>query len=389
MKSGNGGGAESRPADVAVIGGGAIGLAVAWKSASAGLDVTVVDPQVGSGASWAAAGMIAPASEAHYGEQELLSLNLESARRYPSFVAELEDATGHTTGYRTCGTLVVARDNDDNAALEDLYRWQLELGLAVQRLRGRDCRALEPGLVPSVRGGIFVEGDHAIDNRLLVSALLEACKRSGVTLLDDRAHGIITHGGRVTAVSLAGGGSVGCGQAVIAAGCWSGSLPGMPPDALPPVRPVKGQLLYLRGPSERAPAQRNIRSLDVYIVSRGDGRVVVGATVEELGFDEVVTAGAVHTLLRDALEILPALEDLEVTETVAGLRPASPDNAPLLGASGVPGLILATGHYRNGILLTPVTASAISKLLVSGRPEDVIAPFSPRRFERQHAGAGS
>lgn len=380
---------KGRPVDVVIIGGGAIGLAIAWKSARLGLDVTVVDPNPGAGASWAAAGMIAPASEAHYGEHELLALNLESAKIYPSFVAELEDATGVSTGYRESGTLIVARDHDDNAALDDLYGWQRDIGLDVQRLRSRDCRKLEPGLVPSVRGGIFVAGDHQIDNRKLVASLLEACRRGGVRLVQDRAAAIVTRAGRMTGVTLARGDSVPCGTCVLAAGCWSGSVSGLEAAVIPRVRPVKGQLLYLRGPSDSAPAERNIRSLDVYIVSRGDGRVVVGATVEELGFDTAITAGAIHTLLRDAIEILPALEDLELIETVAGLRPASPDNAPLLGPSGMEGLVLATGHYRNGILLAPVTAAAISELLTSGVAPDVIAPFTPGRFELERAEVGA
>jgi len=366
--------------DLAVVGGGVIGLAVAWRAALAGLRVTVVDPAPGSGASWAAAGMLAPVTEVHYGEQPLLRLNLDAARRWPSFAAELEDAAGRPLGYRTCGTLTVARDADDLAAIDDLYRFQRELGLEVERLRGRECRGLEPGLAPGVRGGVLAPGDHQVDNRALVGALLAAVARAGGVLRPARVTGLRVAGERASGVVLDGGETLAAGAVVLAAGCHSGALDGLDPSLLPPVRPVKGQLLHLRGPASQPLAQRNVRGVEVYVVPRADGRVVVGATVEEQGFDRRVTAGAVHRLLRAATELLPDVEELELTETVAGLRPGSPDNAPLLGRTGLDGLLLASGHYRNGILLTPVTADAIVELL-KGHAPAALAPFSPRRFE--------
>jgi glycine oxidase len=372
--------AQQPPADVVVVGGGAIGLAIAWRAAGAGMAVTVVDERPGRGASWAAAGMLAPVTEVHYGERPLLALNLASAARWPGFAAELEEAAGRPVGYRPGGTLAVARDADDNAALEDLYQFQLRCGLEVERLRSRECRRLEPGLAPSIRGGVLAAGDHQVDNRALVEALLVACQRAGVRMVEDRATGLATEADRVTGVVLAGGGTAGGGSVVLAAGCWSGSLGGLAAEVLPPVRPVKGQLLYLRGPAEAPLCSHNVRGLEVYVVPRGDGRVVVGATVEEQGFDTRVTAGAVHDLLRAALELLPEVAELELAETVCGLRPGSPDNAPMLGPAGPEGLLVATGHYRNGILLTPVTADAIAELLVGGRVPELIAPFGPQRF---------
>jgi glycine oxidase len=368
--------------DLAVVGGGVIGLAVAWRAALAGLRVTVVDPAPGGGASWAAAGMLAPVTEVHYGEQALLRLNLAAAERWPSFAAELEEAAGRPVGYRACGTLTVARDADDLAAIDDLYRFQRGLGLGVERLRGRECRRLEPGLAPGVRGGVLAPGDHQVDNRALVGALLAAVARAGVVLRAARVTGVRVAGERARGVVLDGGETLAAGAVVLAAGCWSGALDGLDPALLPPVRPVKGQLLHLRGPVASPLAQRNVRGVEVYLVPRADGRVVVGATVEEQGFDLRVTAGAVHRLLRAATELLPDVEELELTETVAGLRPGSPDNAPLLGPTGLDGLLVASGHYRNGILLTPVTADAICELLTSGQVPAAIAPFSPRRFER-------
>jgi glycine oxidase len=368
--------------DVVVVGGGVIGLGIAWRAAQAGMAVTVVDPSPGRGASWAAAGMLAPVTEVHYGEQALLRLNLAAAERWPGFAAELEEAAGTQVGYRRCGTLTVARDTDDNAAIEDLYRFQLGCGLQVERLRSRDCRRLEPGLAPSVRGGVLAPGDHQVDNRAMAGALLTACERAGVRLRVERASGLRMDGERVTGVTVAGGARLAAATVVLAAGCWSRQLDGVPPELLPPVRPVKGQLLQLRGPAAEPLCRRNVRGLEVYVVPRADGRVVVGATVEEQGFDTRVTAGAVHELLQAAFELLPDVTELELVETVAGLRPGSPDNAPLLGPAGVDGLVVATGHYRNGILLAPVTAEAVAELLVDGRVPAGIAPFSPARTAR-------
>jgi glycine oxidase len=375
--------------DAVVVGGGVIGLGIAWRAALAGMAVTVVDEAPGRGASWAAAGMLAPVTEVHYGERPLLSLNLAAAARWPAFAAEVEEASGLPVGYRPGGTLAVARDADDNAALEDLYQFQLRCGLEVERLRSRECRQLEPGLAPSIRGGILAAGDHQVDNRALVEALLAACQRAGVRMVRGRVAELAVQADRVTGVLLAGGGAVpspangetlAAGVVVLAAGCWSGGLRGLAAEVLPPVRPVKGQLLYLRGPADQPLCSRNVRGLEVYVVPRTDGRVVVGATIEEQGFDTTVTAGAVADLLRAALELLPDVAELELAETVVGLRPGSPDNAPMLGPAGPDGLVVATGHYRNGILLTPVTADAIAELLATGRAPEMIAPFAPGRF---------
>lgn len=364
-----------------IVGGGVIGRAVAWRCASAGLDVALVSDDIRRAASWAAAGMLAPVTEVHYGEETLLELGLESSRRYPAFVAELEELTGMDVGYRQCGTVVAARDQDDNAALDELYVYQQKLGLEAERLKSRDCRALEPSLSPRVRGGIFVPGDHQIDNRALLDALDEACRRVDAAVHEERVSSVIVRNDRVRGVALGDGTEVSSDHVVVAAGCWSGSLGGLPSGVLP-VRPVKGQLLQLKGTESQPLATRNIRGLDVYLVPRLDGRVVVGATVEEKGFDVSPTAGATYALLRDAYELVPGIAELELTEVVAGLRPGSPDNAPLIGETDVGGLLAATGHYRNGVLLTPVTADAIAYVLARGEVPEVVAPFGPRRFVR-------
>jgi glycine oxidase len=357
-----------------------IGLAVAWRAAGRGLDAVVCDPSPGRGAAWAAAGMLAPVTEAHFGEEHLLPLNLKSAELFPAFARELEEASGLDPGYRETGTLVVARDADDNAQLEELFRYQVRLGLDAQRLKSADCKKLEPALAPSVRGGIFVEGDHQVDPRLLLEALLEACRRAGVRLVNQAVAEITITQGRAQGVVLAGGDHISAKSVVFAAGCHSDSIRGIPEGSLP-VRPVKGQLVYLEDPSGVVPIERNVRGVDVYLLARPDGRLVVGATVEEQGLDTRITAGAIYELLRDAYELIPGITELELVETVAGLRPGTPDNAPLLGETEVDGLIAATGHYRNGLLLTPITAAAIAELLATGSAPGEIAPFSPLRFQ--------
>lgn len=377
--------ATSGGTDVLVVGGGIIGLAVAWRAAQRGLAVTVADPDPGGGAAEVAAGMLAAVTELHYGEQTLLALNLESARRYPAFVAELEEVSGRSVGHRSCGTLAVALDADDRAHLRELHALQLRSGLESQWLTGRECRRLEPMLAPGVRGGLRVDGDHQVDPRRLAVALVVACERAGVELRRDRADRLLVENDRAVGVAFADGRELRAERTVLAAGSRSGRLGGLPPEALPPVRPVKGQVLRLTVPPAYAPfLSRTVRAVvrgsQVYLVPRADGELVVGATSEELGFDTTVTAGGVYELLRDAHELVPGITELPLTEARAGLRPGSPDNAPLLGPSALPGLLLATGHYRNGVLLTPVTGDAIAETLATGVLPEEIHPFTPDRF---------
>ncbi|MFC3576380.1 glycine oxidase ThiO [Streptomyces yaanensis] len=376
---------SSCTSDVLVIGGGIIGLVTAWRAAQRGLTTAVVDPEPGGGAAQVAAGMLAAVTELHYGEQTLLGLNLESARRYPDFAAELTAFTGQDLGYRRCGTLAVALDADDRAHLRELHALQQQSGLESEWLNGRECRRLEPMLAPGVRGGLRVDGDHQVDPRRLAAALVAACERAGVvfhrvwaerlTLLRERAAGVRTTDGTDLAA----------GQVVLAAGSLSGRLAGVPDEVLPPVRPVKGQVLRLTVPKRYAPfLSRTVRAVvrgsQVYLVPRESGELVVGATTEELGWDTTVTAGGVYELLRDAHELVPGITELPLIETRAGLRPGSPDNAPLLGPTALDGLLLATGHYRNGVLLTPVTGDAMAHVLTTGELPDEARPFSPRRF---------
>lgn len=362
--------------DVVVAGGGVIGLAVAWRATQRGLRVAVADETPGQGASHAAAGMLAPVAEVHFGEESLLSLTLDSAARYPAFAAELEAASGRSIGYRTTGTVLVARDGDDLAMLQRIGDFQQRLGLDARRLRAAECRALEPALAPSIRGGILAASDHQVDNRLLVAALLEACRRAGVAFFAERVREVLA-GKRVRAVRLSSGEELSTSQVVIAAGWAAKDIVGIPPL---PLRPVKGQLLHLRGPADSPLLTHVVRGLDVYLAPREDGRVIVGATSEERGLDARVTAGAVRELLRAAWELVPGIDELALHETVVGFRPGTPDNAPLIGRLGPEGLVVAAGHYRNGILLTPVTAAAVADLLAEGALPAEMESFSPGRF---------
>jgi glycine oxidase len=349
--------------DVVVVGAGVIGLACAWRCAQRGLKVLVLErDEPGAGASGVAAGMLAPVTEAEFGEEPLLALNIAGAALWPSFAAELSERSGLDTGYRASGALVVAADRDDAEELRRLYGFQRSLGLDARWLGGRECRRLEPRLSPRVPGGILAAHDHQVEPRAVVRALREALRAAG---------GELRTGVDVSDLTELSGSRV-----VIAAGCWSGAFG----DHAPPVRPVKGQILRLRGP---ALAQRLVRTPRCYVVSRPNGEVVVGATVEERGFDTSVTADGVFRLLEAAREVLPDVAELEFVEAAARLRPATPDNAPVIGEQG--GLIWATGHHRNGVLLAPITAAAVADMVTGVAPAPAVEPFSPGRFAKAAA----
>jgi glycine oxidase len=387
---------ENVDPDVVIVGGGVIGTAIAWRAALHGLGVTLIDPDDDAAkASLVAAGMLGPVSETVFGEQDLLSLNLLAIGRFPSFTAELEAATGHVTGLRTEGTLAVAYDSDDLAALQRLTAFRHSIGLAAQELDGRGCRELEPFLAPGTRGGVLASGDLSVDNRRYLAALKEAARKSGVrtvkatvtdvTLTDVAATDVAaTDGGHIRVTTSAPGDEpLSARQAVVAAGWATRKINGVPDPVRNALRPVKGQILRLRHPRAMPPiATHTIRATvggrDVYIVPRADGEVVVGATQEERD-DTDTTAGAVHDLLRDAMTALPAISELILAEVNVGLRPGSQDNGPIVGVAGA-GLIVATGHFRNGILLSAATADAVTALLAGKQPADEWAPFTPGRL---------
>ena len=371
----------SSTADVVVIGGGLIGTSIGWRLRQAGLDVAIVVGERSAAASQVAAGMLAPVTEATFTEHRLLQLNLASLSRYPDFVAELETASGRPAGLRQTPNLSVAYDTDDAARLATFADFLVRAGHPGERLTSRECRRYEPLLAPAVRSGLLVEGDWSCDNRLLWRAQIAAGQRIGVRDVPGFVHRVTSSNGRVSGVQLADGSTIGAGWVVVANGAWAGQIDGLPEL---PVRPVKGQIVRLdpgRMPAPSLTIRAYARGTEIYLVPREGGHeVVLGATVEELGFDHRVTAGAVYELLRDGRSVMPMTAEYTLTEASVGWRPGTPDNAPILGRCDVDGLLLATGHYRNGVLLTPITADVISTLIISGELDSVAAPFTLDRF---------
>ncbi len=377
--------AQPHPPDVVVVGGGTIGLAIAWRAAQRGLRTVVCDSG-GPGAWQVAAGMLSPVSEVFFGEDELMRLGLESAARFGDFCAEVAAASGRDPGLSRAGTLVVARDRDDAEALDRLFALQRSLGLASERLRPSAARRAEPALAPTVRLALDVPGDISIDPRVLAAALAEAVERAGGEVRTRvQVEAVLGGGDRVEGVRLAGGEELRAGATVLAAGAWNARIDGLADAVRVPLRPVKGTILRLRDTRGPGLVERTIRTPDGYLVPRGDGRYVLGASMEDRGFDLTPTAGAVHELLRDVGEVVPGILEMEIAEVGAGLRPASPDNLPSIGPGAIDGLHWATGHYRNGILLTPLTAELVVAGLAGEALPDWAAPADPRRFSRAEA----
>jgi glycine oxidase len=376
---------------VVVVGAGAIGLAVGWRARAAGLSVAVLDRAAAAhGASHVAAGMLAPVSEVIASEEPLLELGLTSARGYPDFVAELAAAAGMPElGITRCGTMLVARDDDDAAALERELELRRRFGLGVERLLPSEARRREPALAPGIRLALDVPDDHAIDPRPLTVALVAAIRRAGGEVRElTEVIGVESTAGRASGVRLADGSALAAQHVVIAAGSWAARLEGIPAAAQIPIRPVKGQILRLHDPTGPGLLGRVVRMGSSYVVPRGDGRYVIGGTYEDRGFDTTVTAGAGFELLRDASELVPGVLELVIDEFSAGLRPATPDNLPVIGPSSLDGLHWAVGHRRGGILLAPVTAQLVVSGLL-GDPTDpaVATRFAPARFETAPAGS--
>jgi glycine oxidase len=409
-----GGKSSSDSFDAVFVGGGVIGLASAWRAAQGGARVCVLErAEPPAGATNVAAGMLAPVGELSFGEPELLSMMLAAAELWPAFVAELETASGEGTGHQANGALVVALDRDEAGELRRRHELQRELGLETEWLTPRRCRELEPGLSTSFVGGVHAPGDASVDPRRLATTLAAALReaggelRTGAEVIDgiwdgERLVGVRTAPvGAGTAPSAPAGGDahdvgspvgdqrhgadVHADAVVLCNGAWSGQTPWLPPQARPPVRPVKGEVIELR-PREDGPpvASRNIASERIYLVPRDDGRLIVGATQEERGFDTTVTAGGVHELLREAYRVLPDIAEMELAGMIAGLRPGTPDNLPIVGRGAVEGLVLATGHFRNGILLAPITAAAAAATLAGTEPPAAMTTADPSRFAAAH-----
>jgi len=379
---------SSEHPDVAIIGAGVTGLGIAWRLAQRGAAVTVFDQATaGSGASHAAAGMLAACAEAEPGEEALVALGRLSQSMWPGFAAELEQASGIAVDLRQEGTLVVALNADDQARLRHQLAFQHSLGLPLDWISALEARRREPHL-SGTTGAVFSPEDHQVDNRKLVQALLGAATAAGATVREHcTVEEVTASQGRATGVRLADGTHVAAGAVVLAAGAWSRGVAGVLPAMRPPVRPVKGQLLALRMDAAAPLISHVVWAPNVYMVPRRDGRLVLGATVEERGFDTTLTAGGVLALLEAAWRVLPAIEELPIDEMWVGHRPGSRDDAPILGPGPLDGLFYATGHHRNGILLAPVTADAVARLVLDGKTDPAIGAFGMDRFAQRAEAA--
>ncbi|NED98985.1 glycine oxidase ThiO [Phytoactinopolyspora halotolerans] len=398
---------SEHPTDALVIGCGIIGASIAWRLAGRGLTVRCLDPEPGGGATFAAAGMLAAVAESTFGEHDLMRLNVESAGLWPGFAAELESETGHPTGYRRTGTLTAAFDSDDRRQLRRVLALQRQWGLNAVEIDATEARRMEPSLGPRVAGAVWAADDHEADPRAVHAALMAGLSRRDVELVPRRAVALLTeHTERVTGVLddrgrphrattvilAAGWGSkaVASGRLLAATGDGPGDAAVLGPPGLDvPTRPVKGQVVRLDARHEPSFRLHHVlrgivQSRPVYAVPRENGEIVVGATSEEQPDDRMITAGGLFALLRDARALIPGLDELPVIDTTARARPGSPDNVPLIGDSGVPGLLLATGHYRNGILLAPLTAAAVADRCLHGAFPDTVSPADPARFADTH-----
>jgi glycine oxidase len=377
---------RDRPKSVAIIGAGVVGLGIAWRLAARGVTVSVFDRgAAGAGATHAAAGMLAACAEAEPGEEALVALGRDSQARWPTFAEELKQASGIDVELRREGTLVIALTADDQARLFHHLAFQQRLKLPLQWISAAETRKREPHLAGKLAGAVFAPEDHQVDNRKLALALRIAAQAAGASINEHQpVTAISSHGRRVDGVALADGRKHAADAVVLAAGAWSrsvaASIAELAPQSLPPVRPIKGQMLALRMDPAAPLVTHVIWGPGIYMVPRLDGRLILGATVEEKGFDSTLTAGGLLTLLEAAWRAVPAIEELPIDEMWVGHRPGSRDDAPILGPAPLDGLIYATGHHRNGILLAPVTADAIARLVLDGTLDPAIRPFGIERF---------
>ena len=380
QQSGPAAGPIAAAADVAIVGAGIIGLSIGWRLALRGLSVAVFERDtVGAGASLAATGMLAAAAEHEPGCHDLLALALDSQRRWPGFCAQLEAASGRSIDFRQDGTLVVALGRDEVARLRFRHELHQRCNLPTRWLSGTEVRDMEPALRPSVAAGLYCAGDHQVDPRLVMAALRAAYAAAGGRLFEHCAvTGVDCAGGRATGV-VTGSGICRARAVVLTAGAWTADV--LPPGLAVPVRPLKGQALAVRATPDTGTLAHIVWTEQVHMAPKGDGRLIVGATVEERGFDDTVTAGGLYALLEGARRAFPAIEEMAIDAIWTGFRPSSIDDAPILGETAIPCLAIATGHHRNGYLLAPATAYAMESLIADGRLPTEAQAFGMSRFD--------
>ncbi len=354
-----------------IVGAGVVGCAVAWRLQQAGVRCTLLERSIpGAEASSAAGGILAPQAEAD-APGPFLELCLASRALYPAFVRELREASEIDVEFRPCGVLGVRFDDTGVDEARTRIGWQRARGLEASWLDPAETRALEPELSPDIRGAAYYPGDAVLDNRLLVSALTIAASRAGARFVTTQVHGLIERGGRVVGVTTEQG-ELRADSVVVAAGAWTALVPGALPSGAA-IRPARGQMVLVR---TRVPICRHVVfGGHGYAVPRADGRLLLGSTMEFAGFEKQVTVAGLSHVLGVGLRLFPGLAGAPVVETWAGFRPHTPDGLPVLGPAPVPGLFLASGHFRNGILLTPITASVLTDAILGRPPAIDLAPF--------------
>lgn len=365
-----------------IIGAGVAGLGVAWQLSVAGYTVHVFEKGIaGRGASHAAAGMLAGVMESEPSEDALLPFVLESQKQWPEFTKELEAASGQSIGYQECGTLFIAGEKDDEGLIEQRFKFLSSRGLPVNMLSRSDLRKVEPYFSTRVSSALYSPHDHQVDNRALTSALLTVCKKTGVQITENaNVTRVVVDGGVVKGLEV-NNQFIATQHVVLAAGAWSGCIHGIPPEFLPPVFPMKGQLCALQMDARAPLLHHVVWTKHVYLVPRKDGRLIIGATMEDKGFDDSLTGGGLLHLLHRTWEVLPGMEELPFIESWAGFRPTSRDDAPILGPSGINGLTYATGQHRHGILMTPLLAGAVADYITKGALPAVAAGMTMARFK--------
>lgn len=368
---------------VIIIGGGVCGLAIGWELAEAGKAVTILERgRCGQEATHAAAGMLAAAAECEPGEEQLLQLTRWAQQLWPGYLDRLETSSGQRPDYRDEGTLVVALNRDEVERLRFRHEFQTSLGLPLRWLEAAELRQREPHLRQSAAAAIFSAEDHQVDNRQLAESLKQAYLNAGGSLREEcEVEALDCSDPARKRISLGNGDILETKTVVLAAGAWSRGLPGLPEEAMPPVRPLKGQSLALQMVPHSPLLEHVLWTEQIYCVPRRDGRLIIGATVEERGFDDSITAGGIYALIEGARRALPGIEDLPLIECWSGFRPGCRDDAPVLGETAVPGLHLATGHHRNGILLAPVTGHCIAQEILTGALPEAARPFTLARFK--------
>lgn len=368
--------------DLLVIGGGVVGLATAWKAAAEGLSVTVLADPERAEASRAAVGGLSfcPAEAVASGDEVMIDLSLAAKRDFPAFITSLEEASGVPALHRKWPTLMVARTDADEALMDQVELARSRVGFSSRRLSAAACRDAEPGLAEGIRSGLLLEDHDQVDSKALTESLAAACAASGVTVRAASVRAILQDAGRTSGVELSDREIVEATSVVVAAGAWSGSINGLPTELEDSVRPVAGQVVILEGPAGHQLPRHDLRAADCYMVTRSDGTILLGATKEDKGYDQRPTAGNVHALLHAAESLWPGIRDCRWLETRVGMRPLSADQWPIVGATSIEGVFVATGHFRNGIMFGAASADAIVAMVRGREASPLFAPFSPSRL---------